>query len=174
MPFFPRVLVHLVGLDHVVAQRVAVEGEPGVLLEAVPQLQQVLPVTPQLPGHLRRGRALSDAAKDHQELRGAAVDPLQEGPGPGVEDTTTGAALVVQDRIAVAVMNPQALPLAASGTRQAVRVEEIDEFGVAGILVEIVVQREVHGRNSGRQIGFPSRTTPPGASVKWVSTELAP
>jgi hypothetical protein len=174
MPFFPRVLVHLVGLEHVVVQRVAVEAKPGVLLESVPPLQQVPPVTPQLPGHLRRGRALSDAAKDHQELSGAAMGPLQDGPGPGVEDPTAGAALVVQDRLAVTVMNPQALPLAASGTRQAVRVEQCDELGVAGVLIEIVVQSEVHGRNSVRRIGFPSRTTPPGAGVKWVSTELAP
>jgi hypothetical protein len=36
MPFFPRVLVHLVGLDHGVAQRVPVQAPPRVFLEAMP------------------------------------------------------------------------------------------------------------------------------------------
>ena len=37
------------------------------------------------------------------------------GPGPGVEDAAAVAALVVQDRVAVAVVDPQALPLTAWG-----------------------------------------------------------
>jgi hypothetical protein len=64
MPFFPRVLVHLVGLDHPVVQRVAVQPPPRVLLEAVPQLQQVLAVAAQFTGHLGRGLARGDAVED--------------------------------------------------------------------------------------------------------------
>src|SRR5262245_32660318 len=50
-PFFPRVDVALVGLDHGVAQRVAVQAQGGVVLEPVPQLEQVLAVAAQLAGH---------------------------------------------------------------------------------------------------------------------------
>src|SRR5215213_7321667 len=46
-PFFPRVLVHLVGLDHGVAQRVAVRADPGAVLEPVPEDQQLLAVAAQ-------------------------------------------------------------------------------------------------------------------------------
>ena len=116
-----------------------------MLLKLVPQLKQVTPVTSQLPGHLRRGRPLSDAAKNHQELPGPPLGPLQHGPGPGVEDTTTATALVIQDWSAVAAMNAQAVFLAAPGARQAVRVEQFDEFAVAGVLIEIVDQGEIHG-----------------------------
>ena len=98
MPFFPRVLVHLIGLDHRVIQRVAVQPDPSVLLEAVPQLQEVLAVAAQLAGHLCRGLARGDAAEDQEDLGGAAMRPLEDGPGPGVEDTAAGAALIVQDR----------------------------------------------------------------------------
>src|SRR5262249_19305152 len=63
MPFFPRVLVHLVGLDHGVVQRVAVQADSGALLEPVPQGQQFLAIAGQLAGHLRRGGALSDPAE---------------------------------------------------------------------------------------------------------------
>ena len=44
-------------------------------------------------------------------------------------------------------MNPQALPLPALGASQAIGVEEIDEFGVAGVLIEIGDQGEIHGRD---------------------------
>jgi hypothetical protein len=36
MPPFPRVLVRLIGLGHVIIRRVAVQPDPRVLLEAVP------------------------------------------------------------------------------------------------------------------------------------------
>ena len=147
IPFFPRVLVHLVGLDHVVAQRVAVQADPGALLEPVPQGQQLLAVAAQLAGQLRRGGALGDAAEDQQELRGAALGPLQGGPGEGVEDAAAVAAPVVQDRGAVAAVDPQALPLPAARAGQAVGVEQFDELGVAGVLVQVVDQGEVHGQN---------------------------
>jgi hypothetical protein len=113
MPFFPRVLVHLVGLDHGVAQRVAVQPEPGPLLEAVPQLSEVLAIAAQLASHLGRGLARRDAAEDQHQLRGAAVGPLQDSPGPGVEDAAAVTAPVIQDRLAVAVVDPQASPLPA-------------------------------------------------------------
>jgi hypothetical protein len=103
MPFFPRVLVHLVSFDHGIAQRVA--------------------VATQLAGHRRRGLARRDAVEDQHQLRGAAMRPLQEGPGPGVEDATAVTALVVQDRLAVAVVDPQASPLTACRTGQTVGVE---------------------------------------------------
>ena len=39
---FPRVDVALVGLDHRIVRRVAIDGNAAVLLETMPQLQQVL------------------------------------------------------------------------------------------------------------------------------------
>jgi hypothetical protein len=64
MPFFPRVLVHLVGLDLSVIQRIAVQPPACVLLEAVSQFQQVLPVAAQLAGHPGRGLTRGDAVED--------------------------------------------------------------------------------------------------------------
>jgi hypothetical protein len=115
-----------------------------MLLEAVPQLQEVLAVAAQLAGHLGRGLARRDAVEDEHDLGGAAVRPLHDGPGPGVEDAAAVAALVVQDRLAVPVMDPQVLPLAARGTGQAIGVEERDEFAVAGVLIQIGDQGEIH------------------------------
>jgi hypothetical protein len=68
MPFFPRILVHLVGLDHLVLQRVAIQTDAGKLLESVPEGQQFLAVAARLARHLRRGGALGDPVEDHQQL----------------------------------------------------------------------------------------------------------
>ena len=159
MPFFPRVLVHLVGLDHGVVQRVAVQADAGALLESVPQGQQLLAITAQLAGHLGRGGALSDPAEDQQELRGAAMGPLQGGPGEGVEDPAAGAALEVHQGGAMAAVDPQALPLCAARASQAVGVEQFDEFGVAGVLVQITDQGEVHGQDLHATGGIPLEDT---------------
>jgi hypothetical protein len=173
MPFFPRVLVQLIGLDGRIAQRVAVQFHPGVLLEAVPQLQEVLAVAAQLAGHLRRGRRLGDAAEDHQELGGAAVRRLEHRPGPGVEDAAAGGALVVEDRGAVTAVDAQAVPLAAVGAGQALGMQQVDELGVAGVLVQVIDQREVHRGASVRRGRSPLTTPSPGAGVKRLSTDSA-
>jgi hypothetical protein len=101
IPFFPRILVHLIGLDHGVAQRVAIQPPPRLFLEAVPELEQVLAVAAQLAGHLGGGLAVGDTPEDQEDLRGRAMGPLQGGPGPGVEDAAAFAALVVQHGVAV-------------------------------------------------------------------------
>ena len=46
----------------------------------------------------------------------------------------------------MAAVNPQVLPLSAARAGQAVGVEQFDELGVAGVLVQIVDQGEVHGQ----------------------------
>ena len=147
MPFFPRVLVHLVGLDHVIVQRVAVQADAGALLEPVPQGQQLLAIAAQLARHRRRGGALSNPAQNHQELRGTAMGPLLGGRREGVEDPATIAALEVHQGGAMTAVNPQVLPLSAARASQAVRMEQVDEFGVAGGLVQIIDQGEVHGQD---------------------------
>jgi len=123
MPFFPRVLIHLVRLDDGVTQWVAVQPSPRVFLEAVPQLQQMLTVTAQLTGHPGRGLTRGDTVEDQQDLRGAAVCSLENGPGPGVEHAAALSARIVQEGRSVAVVDAQALLLTALGTGQPVGVE---------------------------------------------------
>jgi hypothetical protein len=54
--------------------------------------------------------------------------------------------LVVQQGGTVAVVDAQSLPLSAGGAGQPIGVEELDEFAVAGVLIHVVVQGEIHGR----------------------------
>jgi hypothetical protein len=68
IPFFPRVLVHLVRFDRLIVQGIAVQADAGALLKPVSEGQQFLAIAAQLACHLRRGGALSDAVQDHQEL----------------------------------------------------------------------------------------------------------
>jgi hypothetical protein len=148
MPFFPRVDVRLVGLDRRVAQRVAVQPEPGVVLEPMPQVQQVHAVAAQLAGQLRRRHALGDAAEDQDDLGRPPLHALQGGPGPGVEDASAAAALIVQDRGAMAAVDAQAVGGAAAGAGQAAGVEHGEELLVAGVLIHQVGEREIHDDDS--------------------------
>src|SRR5205823_5727888 len=74
-PFFPRVLVHLVGLGAVVRQGRAVRPGQGAGLDRVPQFEQVPAADVQLAGRLRRRGPRGDAAEDQEDGGRALVRP---------------------------------------------------------------------------------------------------
>jgi len=74
---FPGILVHLIGLDHVVSQRITVAPPQGEVLGLATQFQEVLAVAAQLAGQLRRGDALGDPAEDEHDLGGTAMRSRQ-------------------------------------------------------------------------------------------------
>ena len=80
-PFFPRVLVHLVGLGLIVRQRRAVRGGQGAGLDDVPQPQRMLAADPHLMGEFRGRHPLRDAPEDQEDLAGAEVCTLPGGAG---------------------------------------------------------------------------------------------
>jgi hypothetical protein len=114
----------------------------------VPQVQQVHAVTAQLAGQLRRRHALGDAAEDQDDLGRPPLHPLQGRPGPGVEDAAAVAALVIEDRVAMAAVDAEAVGGAAAGAGQAAGVEHGEELLVAGVLIHQVGEREIHGDDS--------------------------
>jgi len=173
MPFFPRVDVALVGLDHRVPQGVAIEEPKGVLLEPMPQPQEVLAVAAQLAGEPRRGGGLGDAAEDQQELGRRPPDAVQGRPGEGVEDAAARAALVIDEGVAMAAVDAEAFPFAASRAGEPVGVEEGDELVVAGVLVHQVGQGEVHRRGSRPLRAVTSIELPADSNVKRPSTGSA-
>ena len=71
------VLVHLVALGHVIAQRVAVQPPLGIALHEPSQLQQVLAIAAQLAGQPRRSGPLGEAAEDQDDLGRAATRPAR-------------------------------------------------------------------------------------------------
>ena len=75
------------------------------------------------------------------------MSPLQSGRCEGVEDPAALAALEVHHGGAMTAVGPQTLPLPAARAGQAVGVEQFDEFAVAGVLVQISDQGEVHGQD---------------------------
>jgi hypothetical protein len=144
MPFFPRVLIHLVGLDRLVVQGQRVGCLQRLVLEPVPELQEVLAVPVQLPGQPGGGLALGDPPQDQEDLGGPAVGLVEGRPGERVEHPAAAAAAVVQDRGAVPPVDLQAVAARAPGAGQALGVEEINQRFVAGVLVHELGDREVH------------------------------
>jgi hypothetical protein len=145
MPFFPRVLIHLIGLNRLVVQRQGVGRLQGRVLEPVPELQQVLAVPVQFAGQPRGGLALSDPPEDQEDLGGPPMGLVEGGAGENIEHTAAGVTAVVEDRGAVPPVNLQGVAGLTARAGQAVGVEDIDELLVAGILVHELGDREVHG-----------------------------
>jgi hypothetical protein len=144
MPFFPRILVQLVGLGVVIRQRCAVGGGQGATLDLMPQPEQVLAADAEFAGELGGGHPLGDAAEDQEDLRGAAVGLVELGAGEAVEDPSAGLAAVVEDRGAVAAVDLQLVTGGAAWAGQPVGVEEGEELGVAGVLVHVFSDGKIH------------------------------
>jgi hypothetical protein len=145
-PFFPRILVRLVGLCGLIPQRPPVPAPEGRVLEPVPQVQQLGAVAFQLAGQLRRRHALGEPPHDQDQLAGSSLDAVERGVGEGVEDPAAVAAAIVQDRGPTATVHGHAIVAAAPRASQTVGVKPVEQLGVAGVLVHEVGDREVHGR----------------------------
>jgi hypothetical protein len=145
MPFFPRILVQLVGLGLVVGQRHAVGGVQRAGLDRMPQPEQVLATDADLAGQRRGGLSLGDAAEDQEDLRGAQVRPLPGGAGEHGEDAAAALAAVIDDRgIGMAAVDVETLAGVTAGAGEAFGVEQIEEPPAATLLVHQVDDREVH------------------------------
>ena len=150
MPFFPRILVGLVGLQHLVVQRHEVAVAEGQILESVPQVQEFRAVATQLAGQLGGGDALGEATDDQDQFAGPPLDAVQGRAGEGVEDPTAVAAAEVQDRVAAPTVDDHAVVVDGSGGRPSRRDAATDELGVARLFIHQVGDREIHG---GLRIG---------------------
>jgi hypothetical protein len=146
MPFFPRILVGLVGLQDLVVQRHPVAIAKGQVLESVPQVQQLGAVATQLARQLGGGDALGEAADDQYQLAGPPLNAMQGRVGEGIEDPPAVAAAEVQDRVAAAPVDDHPVVSMAARAGEAVGMEPLYELLVTGPLVHQVGDREIHGR----------------------------
>jgi hypothetical protein len=121
-PFFPRILVGLVGLEDPIIQRHDVPVAEGQVLESVSQVQELRAVAAQFAGQLRGGDALSEAAGDRDQFAGPAPDAVQGRAGEGIEDPAAVAAAEVQHRVAAATVDHHAVVSMAARAGQAVGV----------------------------------------------------
>jgi hypothetical protein len=103
----------------------------------------------QLAGQSGRGGPLGDAPEDQQDLRGATVGLVEFRAGEGVEDPATGIAAIVDDRGAVAAMDPESITDPATGADETAGVKDGDESGVTGVFVQLFRHRKVHDNAPG-------------------------
>jgi hypothetical protein len=144
-PFFPRVLIHLVGLGLIVRQRCAVGGGQRAGLDRMPQPKQMLAADPHLAGELCGGHPLRDTAEDQEDLCGAQMGALPEGIGEHVEDPAASLAAVIDDRgVLLTSVNVKAVVGTTPGANEPLGVEQIEELLAAPLLVHQVDNREVH------------------------------
>lgn len=127
----------------------------------MPQVQQLRAVAVQLAGQLGGGDSLGEAAYDQDQFPGPALIALQRRGGEDVEDAVAVATAEVQHRVAAAAMDDHAIGLMAAGAGQAVRVQPVDELGVAGMFIHQVGDRKVHsGLQTGRKVSGVTQVSP--------------
>jgi hypothetical protein len=149
-PFFPRILVHLVGLDLFVRQWHTLGVGQRAGLDRMPQPKQVLAADSQFAGQFRGGLSLGDAAEDQKDLRGAQVGPLPGGVSEHIEDPAAILAAMIDDRgIGTSAVNVEAIAGATTRASEPLGVEQIEEPLAATLLVHQVDDREVHWVGSG-------------------------
>lgn len=144
MPFFPRILVHLVGLGDGIGHGRLVQGLLRQALQAMSERQQFGAVQTEFTRQLRRGDSLSDAAQDQHDLGWRFGRSGKHRPREGVEDAAAGTTAVIQHRFPMPTMNGESFVGLTSRTGQPIRMQQVDQFGVTGILVHEVLNGEIH------------------------------
>src|SRR5258708_39481634 len=113
-------------------------------LELTPQFQQMFAVAVKFTSQTRGGDALEDAAEDEEDLRRGTMRVGQEGARPGVEDTATVAALVVEHGGAVAAVDAQPVLMLPAWASQPGRVKHRQEVVVTRLLIQQIHNRKIH------------------------------
>jgi hypothetical protein len=150
-PFFPRILVHLVGLGVFVRQWHTLGIGQRAGLDRMPEPEQVLAADTQFASQFRGGLSLGDAAEDQKDLRGAQVGPLPGGVSEHIEDPAAILAAIIDDRgIGTAAVDVEAIAGATTRASEPLGVKQIEEPLAATLLVHQVDDREVHWVGSGK------------------------
>lgn len=109
--------------------------------------EQMASTYAQLVREMLRRHALREAAQDHDRPRARVMRALQGGRRKEIENATAGAAPVVDNRCAMAVVRGlvgrQRVPV---GAPQPVRMQDLEQERIAPVIVEQVVNRERHHR----------------------------
>jgi hypothetical protein len=141
--FFPRVLVPLVHLPHRVGQGLRRTPRVGVGLQAGPQFQQMGIAGTQFLGQVGRTLALGNALHNHHDLRTGPLSALPERAGKGVVDAPADTP-VIPHWSAISPVNAGLRHRSlTTTTAQTLRVQNIDQPGIAFLFVH-----QVHGRKS--------------------------
>src|SRR5512147_1261655 len=110
----------------------------------------------QFPSQSGRGHALGEPAYDEDDLRGVIMSPLGHGPRPGLEDASPDSAPIVEDGGSIVAVDEEPVRRPAARTTEPLRVEQIEEEMIAGILIHQMVDREIQGSVSGLRVFTPS------------------
>lgn len=97
---------------------------------------------------------MGETPEDEDEHRGTVVGPLEHGPRPGVEDSSTCRAAIVKDGFPVVAVDDESLVSVAAGALQSLGMDESQEELIAGVLIHKWVDRKVHGSVSSNREGL--------------------
>src|SRR5919199_79269 len=116
-------------------------------LDVVAPRQQMAAINPHLRSHVLGRHALRDATQDLDDGRTGVTALRPDGPREEVEDGATGPTAVVQDGGTMPVMGGLIGGQAMSvRTAQPVRMQDVQQEVVAGVLIQQIVERKLQHR----------------------------
>lgn len=143
-PFFPRVLIHLVGFGGAVSQHREIQRLLCVALQRVSQLQKMHRAGMLFPRQLRGGRSLRDPSQNQQQLARPPMRAVENRAGEGVEHPPTASAAIIQHRFAMSAVQRQMLLFAAAWTAQSLGMQPMEQHRITGRLVHEMIDGKVH------------------------------
>src|SRR5579871_6849026 len=114
MPFFPRILKHLIGFRYRIRQSIPGQSLLNPLLNAMTKIQKSRPAASKLTCQSGRGCALGNTPQNQKPCRGGSTDSLQLSSGEDVEQSATMVAEVVRNMFATVAMDSDACPSTAA------------------------------------------------------------
>jgi hypothetical protein len=145
MPFFPRILKHLVGLGNRSRNRSGRRGGLGrQFLEIVPQAKQMHAIAVEFACEPSRRSSLNNAAENQNPLCWRSAGSLQHGAGVGVEHAAAMATTVVDYGCSIPRLHPDSIGPVAAWTTQAARMQQAQEELVARIRIQQIDHWEIH------------------------------
>src|SRR3954449_8130624 len=102
----------------------------------------------QLTSELRGGHTLGETSDDQDQGRGAVMSPLEDGPGPSVEDPSARRAAIVEDGFSNVAVDGESVLSLTAGAMQPLGMEQVEEESEAGVLIHKRLDRKIHGWGS--------------------------
>src|SRR3954447_1187715 len=111
-------------------------------------LEQIPSTATQLPSELRGGHTLGETSDDQDQRGGAVMGPLEDGPGPSVEDPSARRAAKVEDGFSNVAVDGESVLSVTAGAMQPLGMEQVEEEPEACVLIHKCLDRKVHAWGS--------------------------
>ena len=116
----------------------------GLGLQPLTQVQEMAPATTEFASQLGRRHPLGETAENQDDLRWPPLGALEDGPGPGVEDSAAPATAIIEDGLTERAMRVESFGGVTARAAQPGRMIEIEQELIACVFIHKILDWEIH------------------------------